>query len=407
MDLEQFDILEIGNYPSKKNIIRSNWVHNQAVRLYEFGYKPIVLSPTSVNPLRYFVKKFKNNEIPSTNIENYNDTFVIRPPFLNLPKNKFFNKYIGFYFRELSNCICKYGNMPNIRLIHAHFGHHGCSAIKLKKRINVPLITSFYGYDLGLFGNLYRPFYQQLSKDGDLFLALSNDMKSDLLSFGFPEEKIIVHHLGINTDDFCPQETNNSKIIITTTAMLDEKKGVHIVLKALGLFLNRHPNERNNIEYRIIGGGSFEAQLRELVMSEKLTDIVTFIDNRFKVNSRQIVRDEMQMCDIFCLCSYTTDSGSKEGTPVVLMEAQACGKPCIATYHAGIPEVVINGQTGILVDEKDVESTMAAIEKLYFDTSLRNKYGQNATTHIKQEFNQQIQMRLLNEIYLSMINQMK
>jgi len=70
-------------------------------------------------------------------------------------------------------------------------------------------------------------------------------------------------------------------------------------------------------------------------------------------------------CHIFILHSVTASNGDMEGTPVVLMEAQACGLPVISTYHSGVPEVVIDGKSGFLVPEKDIQALVEKIEISY------------------------------------------
>lgn len=383
-------------YPSNNNPSSSTWVYNQVVGLQNLGYKPLVISPTPINPLkRIFKKRFILYDTPSNKIEIYNDTKVIRPGYIKVPANKF----IGFTLNQLTRCILKYGNSKTIKLIHAHFGQNGIASIELKKQLNVPLITSFYGYDSGRLAQNFKPYYKKLIKAGDLFLALSQDMKNDLIGIGFPEEKIIIHHLGVNLNEFKYTESHeNEKFKLLTVARLDEAKGIQYILKALYLFLNKYPNEKKCISYTILGGGKYEKKLKDLAINLNLEDIVTFKNNLINKSSREIVKEEMMQCNIFCLCSFTSSSGTKEGTPVVLMEAQACGKPCIATYHAGIPEVVINNKTGILVKEKSSEEILLAIEKLFFGKKLEKNLGLNAYMHIKKNFNFETQMQELKLI---------
>ena len=396
-----YKILEVRDYfPSKNNPSSSTWVFNQVLSLKEMGYNPLVISPTPINPIKkIFKKKFRLYDTPSIKIENYEGTNVIRPPYYKMPKNKF----ITFTLNNLTNCITKYGNYNDIKLIHAHFGQNGYASIKLKRLLNIPLITSFYGYDSGRLGKLYKPFYNQLIKYGDVFLVLSKDMKNDLLELGFPDEKIKIHHLGINLNEFNKIDTKNNKFTILTVARLETGKGVHFIIEAVAKFVNKYPETRNKIEYRIIGGGPIESKLKQLVKKLNIEDIVVFINNLILSNSREIVRSEIQNCDIFCLSSYLNENGDKEGTPVVLMEAQACGKPCVSTFHAGIPEVVENNITGFLVEEKSIYGISESIEKLYFSDKLKEEFGSNAVIKIEQEFNNVHQMKNLNDIFCDLL----
>lgn len=406
MKLEKlnYDILVIRDYfPSINNPSSSTWVYNQVLNLQKSGFNPLVISPTPINPLKkLFKKKFRLYDNPSNKIELYKDIRVIRPGYLKIPNNL----SVSFNLTQLENCLYKYRFLKGIKLIHAHFGQNGAAAIKLKRRLNLPLITSFYGYDSGRLGSKFKPFYRDLINEGDLFLALSENMKEDLINLGFPENKIKIHHLGIELKEFNylnREGKKNDKFTLLTVARLDEVKGVQYVLYALHDFLTRFPEYKNKIRYLILGGGVYENKLRELVKKLSITSQVEFINNLIIPNSRDLVKKVMNECDIFCLCSFVAPNGAKEGTPVVLMEAQASGVPCISTFHAGIPEVVINNKTGILVNEKSINEISNAIELLYFNSSLRNSYGENAYNHIKMEFNNEIQMKKLIEIYESIM----
>jgi len=397
----EYNILEITDrYSSKDNPSSSIWVYDQVFNLTKMGYRPIVISPSVIVPFKKFFKeKFRVYDTPAVIIENYKGTKVIRPAYIKIP----FNKFVGFTLNNLSKCLSRYGYHEGIKIIHAHYGQNGVAALALKNKLNVPLITSFYGFDLGSSSKVYKPYYKDLINSGNLFLALSQDMKKDLIRFGFPEKKILIHHLGIDLNYFAMSDKASDKFTLLTVAILNEYKGVQYIIKALLKFLNKHPQEKNKIQYKIIGGGPYYKKLSLMVKNNNLSGNIIFINNLILPNSREIVKEEMMKCDIFLLCSVSTKDGEKEGTPVVLMEAQASGKPCIASFHAGIPEVVINNETGILTNERNVEEISAAIEILYFQHSLRENYGLTARNHISKEFNQNIQMKKLASLIEKLI----
>ena len=111
----------------------------------------------------------------------------------------------------------------------------------------------------------------------------------------------------------------------------------------------------------------------------------------------------MANCDVFMLTSYLTSDGSKEGTPIVLMEAQAMGKPCISTFHAGIPEVVINNRTGILCNERDINEITRSMLTLLENYQLYHRFSKNGQEYIKEEFNNEIQIKKLYKLYQSIL----
>jgi colanic acid/amylovoran biosynthesis glycosyltransferase len=247
-------------------------------------------------------------------------------------------------------------------LIHAHYGSNGLIGAILKEAgvFGGRLITSFYGYDMSSFiaengGNAYR----KLFKHGDLFLPIVDFWKERLIDMGCSRDRIIVHRIGINVDEFKFKERKLDRgvVNIITVARLAEKKGLEYSIKAVANLIRA--NLGFSIEYTIIGEGPLRKNLENLLLEEGM-------DNKIKLLGRMNqsgIKDYMDNADIFILPSVTALDGDTEGTPTVLMEAQACGLPLVSTRHSGIPEVVLDGKSGFLVPERDVD---ALSERLYF-----------------------------------------
>jgi glycosyltransferase involved in cell wall biosynthesis len=392
------DVLTIRqHFPSVLAPTSSYWVYEQIRDLMEKGVKFNVISPQPYIPQLFRSKSKYHKQLPFD--DKFENVRVIRPIHFRIPNYKFYS----ITNRFLSDCILKAAKGLNFKLIHAHFGNDGVASIALKKKYNVPLITSFYGYDLSDQLNVLKPFYCKLIKAGDLFLALSEDMKSDLIKIGFPEEKIKIHHLGINMRELENQfvlKPKNKLFTFTVVARFSERKGIHDTISAFSKVANTH----EKVQLRIVGDGPYKRKLLDLVNNLKLTDKVVFVNNFIAKNPRQTVLKEIANCNVFMLNSYTTVSGSKEGTPIVLMEAQAMGKPCISTFHAGIPEVVLHNQTGILVNERDINEIANSMVTFIYNRSLVNNMGNNSYIHICNEFNNEAQIKKLIDIYLSILS---
>jgi len=395
--MKSFDFFSIREYfPSPENPSASTWVYNQAKHIQQFGIKPLVISPTPKVPFWINIIKKKKHAWKiksSSQIKDYMGIDVIRPSFLKLPSKYFFE----YDIKQISNCISNVAKDINPKFIHAHFGHIGVASLNLKREKKIPLITSFYVYDLGSDKSRLINHYKILSNNGDLFLALSEDMKKDLIEIGFPVDKTIVHHLGIDLTTFSPsleQKPIQSDFVFTIVASFERRKGIHIAIQAFKLFKQRF--SILNAKLHIVGDGSYNNTLRKLADNDR--DII-FINNFIATNPRMLVLNEMQNCDVFMLTSITLPNFDKEGTPVVLMEAQACEKPCISSFHAGIPEVVINEETGILCKEGDIYGIADAMMALYSDPVKRESFGKQARKHISINFNKEIQMPKLEKIY--------
>ena len=353
----------------------------------------MVISPNPYMPT--FIQKKKYYPPSHNYIIPYEGIDVVRPPYFKLPVN--FLRVLSH--KNLSKVILRSFNGHNPRLIHAHFGPCGAAALPLKRKLNAPLITSFYGFDSGRFGEKFKSIYMDLSVEGDRFLVLSEDMRHDLLKLGFPDYKISIHRLGVNTDKFKKIKTSNDFFIFLIVAAFQEKKGIQHAIYAFSKLYQT----RKDIELIIMGMGPFEKQINYLINKLNLNSSVKIINNVKSVNPRALVLEYMGKCDAFVLTSFTTRHGQKEGTPVVLMEAQSCSKPCISTFHAGIPEVVIDGETGFLVKEKDIDGIADKMRLLVENKRLLERLGANARKHVKRNYNHEKQMDKLVDVYRKVI----
>jgi glycosyltransferase involved in cell wall biosynthesis len=112
-----------------------------------------------------------------------------------------------------------------------------------------------------------------------------------------------------------------------------------------------------------------------------------------------IVREHLLATRIFCAPSVTAEDGDSEGLGMVFAEAQAMGIPVVSSLHGGIPEVVANGRTGLLVNERDHEALAAAIASLLGNASLWEQFRHNARAHIEHAFDLAKQTAELETIY--------
>ncbi len=395
MSVEEIDILAVRQYfPSVVNPTSSYWVYEQLKEIQKKGLKTLVISPTPYIPS--FIKKntLKKYPSPDNTIKYYEGIKVIRPGYFRIPKSYFYK--ISNHFLEKS--ILQIGKKVNCKVIHAHFGNDGIASILLKKYLGLPLIVSFYGYDISDNLEVFKPYYNKLQKSGDLFLALSADMKNDLIDIGFPEERIIIHRLGIQfkeLNSFQFKKKRNNNFTFVSVARFSERKGLHYVILAFQKILAQYPNSR----LRLIGDGSYKSELLKLILNMKLTDKIKIINNFESTDPRKTVLTEIANSDVFILTSFTTKDGSKEGTPVVLMEAQALGKPCISTYHAGIPDIVLDNKTGLLCVEKNIDEIRVAMLKMIENKKMVLDYGNAGREHVKNEFNNELQIEKLYNIY--------
>jgi colanic acid/amylovoran biosynthesis glycosyltransferase len=287
-----------------------------------------------------------------------------------------------------------------VAALHAHFGPTGVWALPLRRRLGVPLITTFYGYDISRHPRrlLWRLLYRVLFRQGDCFLALGPDMRRRLITLGCPPEKVRIHRLGVNVSQIrfavrrAPAEEGHLRILMV--GRLVEKKGFRYGIRAFGHLAKQFPWAK----LRIAGGGPRQDDLRRLISREGLESRVELLGQV----TRESVFDEMARAHIFLAPSVTAANGDQEGTPTVLLEAQATGLPVIGTLHADIPSTMLDGQSGYLVPERDVDALSKCMIELGEHPARWVTMGQVGRKHIETKFDIQKLGRALDELYLDL-----
>src|SRR5439155_6963629 len=132
----------------------------------------------------------------------------------------------------------------------------------------------------------------------------------------------------------------------------------------------------------IIGDGPLRETLQEKVKKLDLSSQVNLLGSL----SQAAVLDKFQAADIFALASTTDAQGATDVFPTVILEAMASARPVISTRLAGIPELVVDGETGLLVSPGDSTALAHALEQLLRDPELRLRFGHAGRARIEQHF---------------------
>ena len=363
--------------------LTENWLyHNQIKNLKR--YDPIVIAQGTMN-----LDKFPTQNVYSIPERGY---------FLKI-FNKIQIKLTGSYpTRHFEEVIKKNG----IKLLHAHFGTEGYKYLKLKKNLNLPMITTFYGFDVSMMSRIpcWKKNYAKLFQEGNLFLTEGNNMKKELIKLGCPENKIIVQHLGVDLNKFYfkPRTlSDDSTIIILITGSFREKKGIPFAINAFAKVKKDHPG----IQLRILGDGPMRAQIETLIEELGISSSVTLLGYQ----PHDVFLNEAKNAHIFMLPSITAQNGDTEGgAPVAILEAQATGLPVISSYHADIPEVVVDGESALLAPERDVETLARHLEYLVEHPDVWGEMGRAGRKHVEQEYDVMVQVGKLEEIYDKLLN---
>jgi len=368
--------------------ITETWIYGQIKNLKK--YRPIVYATRKENLDIYPIENIRSLDLKPGISDLHN--------FFNKGWNEIFNFYPFFMFNLIKD-------KPN--LVHAHFGPSGYGFLKSKKLFGLPLITTFYGYDLSLLPNQHPEWkrkYRKLFREGELFLVEGNHMKKCLVKLGCPEGKIIVQHLGIDLEQikFMPRKLGKDKEIrILISSSFREKKGIPYAVEVFGLIKQKNPELR--LKLTVIGnsGGSPAEELEK----KKVLDMIKKYNLRDYVDMLgyqpyPVFLKELYKHHIFLHPSIHASTGDTEGgAPVSIIEASASGMPILSTTHCDIPEIVIDGKSGYLVPERDVDVLVERLEFLVFNPNIWGKMGVSGREHIEVNYDIKKQVQRLEEIY--------
>ena len=281
-------------------------------------------------------------------------------------------------------------------LLHAHFGSEGVNALSLCRALNRPLLTTFYGKDLFQLPReaRWQKAYQRLFREGSGFVVLGSHMKRELLALGCPEEKIYLCHIGVDLTRFSfkPRTISPSEPVrLLMCGRLIEKKGVVYALQALAQVVQDTPA----VQLRIIGDGPLRAELETLILTLHLQEHAKILGYL----SHQAYAQEMAQAHIFLAPSVRAADGDSEGTPTVILEAQAAGLPVLGTTHADIPEIVGVKEPGFLVPERDVPSLSATLKMMLHNPQRWPEWGETGRQHIEADYEIHHVTRTLETIY--------
>jgi len=339
-----------------------------------------------MNPVVFTIKNKKNLKVNAQ---------IHTPDSNSLFSSKFLSKASATLFKEILKT-----DSPAV--IHSHYLTDAGYFHPFTRGYKIPKICSCYGYDVSAFPRKYgwfaRKYFKRVFKEYDLFLAMSNDMKNDLISLGCDPNKISIHYHGINTKDFDIDRTyrRNDTFNLLTIASLSARKGHLLVLDAIRTVKEIEPSI--NLTYTIVGNGDLKSELQKFVSKNALENIVSFQPetphgtefNSFLLNA-----------DVFVHPSTTTKTGDKEGIPGTIAEAMTSGLPVISSYHAGIPNIIENNKTGFLIKENDTVDLANKILLLYYNPELRARIGRKAKEYARLNLDMFLKAKDLEKIYKS------
>lgn len=294
---------------------------------------------------------------------------------LNLFSQKVFKKELITLESRLVSVLKK----NYIDLVLVQYGPAGVAMLPVCKKAKLSLIVHFHGFDASHKKILekYKDDYLKLFDYAKAIIVVSEVMYEQVKSLGCPETKLVLNHYGVNDIFFNVNPSFRGNIFCTISRFV-EKKGQVLTIQAFYKVVLKFPDAR----LYMAGNGPLLEDCKSLVRTLNLEKNIFFPG----VLKHEMVPALMEKSLAFLQHSIIAQNGDSEGTPVSILEASASALPVIATRHAGITDVVLDGVTGILIDEKDTDGMAIAVINLINDKSLARKLGESGRQRVKEHF---------------------
>lgn len=281
----------------------------------------------------------------------------------------------AFFRQQKVNCIL------------AEYGMNGADICPVARELGIPLVVHFHGHDAHRTPDLlpYLTKYQDMFDYASSLVSVSHLMTSALLDLGAPAEKIVYNPYGAREYFFDVQPDYRPTLI--AVGRFAEIKAPYLTVAAFHRALQSVPQA----SLVMVGDGPLLECCRSLALTWNIADRIRFTG---PLTHEQFLPLMSQAC-AFVQHSVTPTYGDAEGTPNSVLEAQAAGLPVISTRHAGICEAVVHGQTGLLVDERDICGMAEHMVQLLSDPVRTRVMGAAARQHIRANYSMDRHLNVL------------
>lgn len=266
-----------------------------------------------------------------------------------------------------------------MELIHAHFASMGSVSRRLSKMLGIPYTLTAHAFDIYMDPDEDK--LRKVMENAHCVVTISDYNKNHLQGKIGIMNRIDVIRCGIDIDRFSPRrkiEIDDGIKLLTVTRLV-EKKGLEYLIKAIPIVIKQMPD----FDLTIVGSGPLNDHLHQLVHDLKLEEYIQFKGDQSDFQLMHYYEN----AEMFILPCIIAENGDRDGIPVAIMEAMAMELPVISTTVSGIPELVEDGVSGILVSQKDEKAIANAIIKLHKDKKLRLEMGENGRKIIENKYN--------------------
>lgn len=281
-------------------------------------------------------------------------------------------------------------------LVLAEFGFHAVRIMELVPATGLPLVVHFRGADASSQRYLGRltARYRRLLGLASAVVVKCEPMAARLRELEPPRPRplpLLVSPSGADAALFHGGDPAAAPPRFLAVGRFVAKKGPLISLEAFAMAARTRPE----LELVMVGDGPLLASARRRAVELGVAQRVQFTG----VEPPRQIAQRLRSCRCFVQHSLTGPDGDQEGSPVAVMEAQLSGVPVVATRHAGIPEVVLDGHTGLLVAEGDTAAMAAAIAQLADDPALAARLGAAGRARAQERFTVTHHLQALMDLF--------
>ena len=263
--------------------------------------------------------------------------------------------------------------------------------------------VSVYGwevYDL-VKSKLWKPIISHIMHWYKYVGSTSECMKKQILKV-FPDLKapIVVTPFGIDMKEFKYQPTKKDEIVVGTVKKMDKKYGIEYLIRSFErtyrIMSEESPEIAEKLYLELVGPGNQMEELELLSKELGISERVRFIGRVFHKD----VPKWLNRFDVYCAPSIL----DSESFGVAIIEASSCRRPVIVSDVGGLPEVVEDGITGFVVPAKNIEALSDKMIVLLKDPALREKMGLAGERHVKEKYDWEKCVDLMEEVYQSILD---
>lgn len=393
-------------YPRFPDDGAGRFIHSIAAALVRLGHEVHVIAPyhpaaisrlesVRVHYFRYIV--YDRWAIMGYGQAMYNDQVLYKTAYLLAPL------FFLSAFRKLVMLHIRY----KFDILHAHWVIPNAPMAALLSYVSkIPLIITLHGSDIflarkhAILGAIARICFRQASA----ITACSPQLYEGALALGANPERVHLVLWGADPQFFDPQAFSSraelraqlglpSNVpILLTLGRLVKKKGIEYLVQALQLLRKHVPD----VMVLVGGDGPERPRLEQLAIRLGVRESLRFLGT---VSWRDVPR-YLHASDVFVVPSVEDESGNLDGLPTTILEAMAAAKPVVASAVGGIPLVIENDRTGVLVPQRDPQALADALRKLLLDETLRTRLGAEARKRVQVELNWDQVAHIFTGLYL-------